>query len=90
MKLFIFCAFPPRQFQKMSAAGSNGSRPEQPRPEHPRPDWIHRESGWAILNGEWKFAFDDEDVGIQQGWWKWTGEADSNQIFNRERRGTFQ
>ena len=37
-----------------------------PRPEHPRPDF-YREA-WVNLNGEWQFAFDDQDVGRKQGW----------------------
>ena len=36
-------------------------RPEYPRPQFRRPDWIN-------LNGEWRFAFDDADVGLAEGW----------------------
>ena len=36
-------------------------RPEYPRPQFRRPDWVN-------LNGEWAFAFDDEDAGLAQGW----------------------
>lgn len=32
----------------------------QPRPEYPRPDF--RRESFQDLNGEWAFAFDDEDV----------------------------
>src|SRR5262245_2233555 len=37
-----------------------------PRPEYPRPQFARRE--WLNLNGEWEFAFDDGDDGLQQGW----------------------
>lgn len=37
-----------------------------PRPEHPRPDF--QRSLWQNLNGQWQFAFDDQDVGHAQGW----------------------
>ena len=36
------------------------------RPEYPRPQFVRKE--WENLNGEWEFAFDDGDLGIQQGW----------------------
>lgn len=32
-----------------------------PRPQFVRPDW-------ELLNGEWDFAFDDEDKGLEKGW----------------------
>lgn len=37
-----------------------------PRPEHPRPDFVRQQ--WMNLNGEWQFAFDDNDVGLSQQW----------------------
>ena len=37
-----------------------------PRPEHPRPDFMR--DTFFNLNGEWQFAFDDEDVGLRQRW----------------------
>jgi len=37
-----------------------------PRPEYPRPQF--RRSEWVNLNGEWQFAFDDADVGLDRGW----------------------
>ncbi len=40
--------------------------PAIPRPEHPRPDFM-RET-YHNLNGEWKFAFDDGDIGLREGW----------------------
>ena len=37
-----------------------------PRPEYPRPQF--RRATWFNLNGEWGFAFDDDDIGLAQGW----------------------
>jgi beta-galactosidase/beta-glucuronidase len=37
-----------------------------PRPEYPRPQF--RRPEWTNLNGEWAFAFDDEDAGLARGW----------------------
>jgi len=37
-----------------------------PRPEYPRPQL--RREGWTNLNGEWRFAFDDENAGLAGGW----------------------
>ena len=39
---------------------------EIPRPEYPRPQFIRDD--WQNLNGEWEFAFDDEDEGLRLGW----------------------
>ena len=39
-----------------------------PRPEHPRPD-MEREV-WQNLNGQWQFAFDDEDQGVSEKWYQ--------------------
>lgn len=39
---------------------------EIPRPEYPRPQFVR--SLWFNLNGEWEFAFDDADEGLDQGW----------------------
>ncbi|MCL2016379.1 MAG: glycoside hydrolase family 2 [Defluviitaleaceae bacterium] len=36
-------------------------REEYPRPQLVRADWLN-------LNGEWDFAFDDDNIGLQQGW----------------------
>ena len=38
-----------------------------PRPEHPRPDF--QRDTFCNLNGQWQFAFDDENVGLQEGWY---------------------
>ncbi len=37
-----------------------------PRPEYPRPQFTRAD--WLNLNGEWRFAFDDANIGRQQGW----------------------
>ena len=37
-----------------------------PRPEYPRPQFIREP--WLNLNGEWEFAFDDSDQGLDAGW----------------------
>src|SRR3712207_6938997 len=41
-------------------------RDAMPRPEYPRPKF--RRSDWTNLNGQWAFAFDDEDEGFAHGW----------------------
>lgn len=42
------------------------SKTEIPRSEYPRPQFVR--SIWFNLNGEWEFAFDDDDEGLQLGW----------------------
>ena len=42
------------------------NRQELPRPEYPRPQFAR--SLWFNLNGEWEFAFDDADAGLNEGW----------------------
>ncbi len=37
-----------------------------PLPEHPRPDF--ERPAWKNLNGQWAFAFDADNSGIDQGW----------------------
>lgn len=37
-----------------------------PRPEYPRPQFVREH--WLNLNGEWEFAFDDAEEGLQQNW----------------------
>jgi beta-galactosidase/beta-glucuronidase len=37
-----------------------------PRPEYPRPQFVRDE--WLNLNGEWEFAFDDGERGLELGW----------------------
>ena len=38
-----------------------------PRPEHPRPDF--QRENWLNLNGEWQFAFDEDDKGLAGKWY---------------------
>lgn len=38
-----------------------------PRPEYPRPQFIRDK--WLNLNGEWEFAFDDANTGIDLKWY---------------------
>lgn len=45
------------------------------REEYPRPQFERKE--WQNLNGKWEFAFDDDDMGMNEKWYK--GEA----VFDR-------
>ena len=36
--------------------------------DYPRPDFVRDELNWKSLNGPWSFLFDDNDVGLVQGW----------------------
>ncbi|MEH7073101.1 glycoside hydrolase family 2 protein [Neobacillus drentensis] len=38
------------------------------RNEYPRPQLVRKE--WVNLNGEWDFAFDDNNVGLQEKWFQ--------------------
>lgn len=38
-----------------------------PRPEYPRPQFVRTD--WLNLNGEWRFAYDDADVGLTEHWY---------------------
>ena len=51
---------------------------EIPLPEHPRPDF-QREL-WENLNGNWAFSFDENNVGIEEGWYK--GDKDFDQTIS--------
>ena len=42
------------------------SREEYPRPQFERENWLS-------LNGEWQFAFDDQNLGLKEKWY--TNEA---------------
>jgi beta-galactosidase/beta-glucuronidase len=42
------------------------NRAELPRPEYPRPQFAR--SLWFNLNGEWEFAFDDANQGLNEAW----------------------
>ena len=46
-----------------------------PRPEYPRPQFERAE--WLNLNGPWEFEFDDQNVGLDEGW------ASSDRKFSR-------
>lgn len=37
-----------------------------PRSEHPRPDFMR--DTYQTLNGQWQFSFDDDDIGLKEGW----------------------
>lgn len=37
-----------------------------PRPEYPRPQFVR--DRWLNFNGNWEFAFDDANEGLQRGW----------------------
>ena len=39
-----------------------------PESMHPRPQLTRSE--WTDLQGEWDFSFDDQDVGLREGWWR--------------------
>ena len=52
-----------------------------PRPEYPRPQF--RRQGWTNLNGEWRFAFDDGDVGLAEGWQNVTAAGLEGSRFDR-------
>ncbi|UZJ52129.1 hypothetical protein CBS101457_001449 [Exobasidium rhododendri] len=56
---------------------------ESVRPEHPRPDWKRPDEKWENLNGRWHFAFDDQDIGMLEGWWKWREGVSKQQPFDR-------
>ncbi|RHW42876.1 glycoside hydrolase family 2 [Neobacillus notoginsengisoli] len=38
-----------------------------PRNDYPRPQFVRRE--WENLNGQWNFAFDDENKGLDEKWY---------------------
>jgi len=50
---------------------------------HPRPQLVR--AGWAVLDGPWRFAHDDEDRGVADRWYDPSGEA----RFDREIRVPF-
>jgi beta-galactosidase/beta-glucuronidase len=53
--------------------GDGGAQGPVPRPEYPRPQF--RRPDWVNLKGEWRFAFDDEDVGLARGWYRVEAES---------------
>ena len=48
------------------------------RKEYPRPQF--RRDSWQNLNGAWQFAFDDQNEGKAQGWWR--GDKKLDKIIN--------
>ncbi|MBC2175189.1 glycoside hydrolase family 2 [Listeria booriae] len=42
------------------------------RKEYPRPQFVRE--NWLNLNGKWEFAFDDDNVGLREGWFR--GDAE--------------
>ncbi len=38
---------------------------------NPLPRAVIRPNTYVLLDGEWKFALDNEDVGLQEGWFLW-------------------
>ena len=46
------------------------------RNEYPRPQFVRKQ--WQNLNGEWQIAFDDEDKGIQEKWYKQGKQFEQN------------
>lgn len=49
-----------------------------PRNEYPRPQL--KRAQWQNLNGDWGFAFDDDDTGIKE---KWFNVIDNHEVFNQ-------
>lgn len=50
-----------------------GRATEQP-DDYPRPQLVRE--NWTSLDGDWAFAFDDSDVGLEQRWWSADASAD--------------
>lgn len=48
------------------------------RKEYPRPQFVREK--WINLNGEWQFAFDDENIGMKEKWF--TGNISFNKKIN--------
>lgn len=44
----------------------NPKTSELPRPEYPRPQFERQR--WLNLNGQWEFAFDDQNAGLKDNW----------------------
>ena len=55
-----------------------GSTTGQARAEHPRPDW--RRTDYVNLNGWWNFAFDQKEVGQDEGWFEADAEISESYI----------
>ncbi len=52
-------------FASIAAHAAEVPRPEFPEPQFERPDWL-------TLNGDWEFAFDDADAGLDAHWYSGT------------------
>ena len=35
---------------------------------YPRPDFVHAKQNWHPVNDGWTILYDDEDVGLTEGW----------------------
>ncbi len=46
---------------------------------NPLPRAVIRPNAYILLDGEWKFAFDREDAGLQEGWYLWHQYHDTAQ-----------
>jgi beta-galactosidase/beta-glucuronidase len=58
-----------------------GSRPSWSGPVHPRPQLARRR--WTDLSGTWGFAYDDDGVGLDEGW------AERAEVYSRQIRVPF-
>jgi Glycosyl hydrolases family 2, TIM barrel domain/Glycosyl hydrolases family 2, sugar binding domain/Glycosyl hydrolases family 2 len=60
---------PIRMRATMLSVGAAGWHTDRMRSDdlvHPRPQLVR--AGWTDLCGEWRFAYDDDDVGLDEGW----------------------
>ena len=46
--------------------------------DYPRPQFVRK--NWELLNGEWDFAFDDNNIGEKEGWFKLFPEAQKIEV----------
>lgn len=44
----------------------------------PNPQFVRQ--NWIDLTGTWRFRYDDDDTGLEHGWWKSEFDADSLEI----------
>jgi beta-galactosidase/beta-glucuronidase len=58
--IFLLCSA--RLCSALFVRAADVPRPEFPEPQFERTDWLS-------LNGEWQFAFDDSDVGVDAHWY---------------------
>ncbi|MCL1986787.1 MAG: glycoside hydrolase family 2, partial [Firmicutes bacterium] len=50
------------------------------REEYPRPQFVR--ANWLNLNGEWSFAFDDQNIGLKERWFENFANAKNSQKIN--------